>query len=77
MPCQFIRFPNGGSAIICGPRRLVKPTACWECPRPGAFQCDGPVGTTTCNRYLCVHHRTGAGAGVDYCRDHAGTLRLL
>ena len=76
MPCQFIRIGKG-SAFICGPR--PKPKPCWECHRPGAFQCDGPSfsGKGDCNRYLCVHHRTQAGAGVDYCRDHAASLRLL
>ena len=79
MPCQFIRFLNGGSGIICGPRSRAKPKPCWECDRSGAFQCDGPSSTSEgdCNRYLCVQHRTQAGAGVDYCREHAGTLRLL
>ena len=76
MPCQFIRTPNG-TTIICGPRSRAKPTACWECHRPGTFQCDGPVGTATCDRYLCVHHRCRAEAGVDYCRECDPSLRLL
>ena len=78
MPCQLVRTSTG-SAIVCGPRSRAKPKPCWECPRPGSFQCDGPspTGKGDCNRPLCAHHRTPASAGVDYCRDHAGTLRLL
>ena len=79
MPCQFIRFPKGGSAIFCGPRSRAQSKPCWECRRAGAFQCDGPssTGKGDCSRYLCVQHRTQAGAGVDYCSEHAGMLRLL
>ena len=76
MPCRFIRFPDG-AAIICGPKTRVKP--CWACPRPGLFLCDGPspTGKGDCDRPLCTHHRTQAGAGVDYCYEHAGSPRLL
>ena len=77
MPCQFIRFPNGGSGIICGPRSRAKPKPCWECHRPGLFLCDGPsnnISTRGCNRPLCVQHRTQAGAGVDYCSECAAGI---
>lgn len=79
MPCEFIRFPNGGSGIICGPRSRAKPKPCWECDRPHKFLCDGPspTGKGDCDRPLCAHHRTQGGAGVDYCREHAGTLKLF
>ena len=72
MPCQFVRTPTG-TMIFCGPLSRAKATACWECSRPGVFQCDGPSSTSEggCNRFLCVQHRTQAGVGVDYCREHA------
>ena len=75
MRCQLIRTSTG-TAIVCGPLPRAKPTACWECWRPGVFQCDGPVGTGTCDRYLCLHHRCRAEAGVDYCRECDPSLRL-
>ena len=78
MPCQLVRTPTG-IQIICGPPSRAKPKLCWECHRPGLFLCDGRSATDKagCDRPLCAHHRTQAGAGVDYCREHAGTLRLL
>ena len=77
MPCEVVRFPNGSSGIVCGPRSRAKPKSCWECARPSQFLCDGPspTGKGECDRPLCVHHRTSAGAGVDYCIEHA--VRLL
>jgi len=79
MGCEFIQLPGGGSAVICG-QRPAKPKPCWECTRPHQFLCDGPslAGKKgDCNRPLCADHRTPAGAGVDYCSEHAAVLRLL
>ena len=58
--------PEGGYGIMC-------PEPCWQCHRPHQFLCDGPspTGKGECDRLLCVHHRTSAGAGVDYCIEHA------
>lgn len=62
-----------------GPHPRSKPKPCWECNRPGLFQCDGPspTGKDDCNRYLCAFHRIPAGAGVDYCRQHTISMKLL
>ena len=78
MPCEIVRFANGGTAIICGPRSRAKPKPCWECHRPGLFLCDGPspTGKGDCDRPLCVQHRTQAGAGVDYCSECAAGIGI-
>lgn len=76
MGCESIRTPTF-TGFTCGPRPRVKP--CWECWTPHQFLCDGPsrTGKGTCNRPLCTDHRTPAGAGVDYCKEHAKVLRLF
>ncbi len=67
-----------GSGFICsrGSRSHMKP--CWICGRPGAYQCDAPVGRAhhsgqpTCDRWLCAVHRVkGEGRDTDYCPVHA------
>ena len=77
MGCETRPTPTG-YAIICG-RRPPKAAPCWQCPNPHRFLCDGPGpnGRGECNRRLCAEHRSTAGAGVDYCDEHANVLRLL
>lgn len=55
MPCQHVKLPDGGFAIVCsrGPRRSNR----CKCGRDGAFLCDWKITkadqTTTCDRPLC------------------------
>ena len=70
MPCSFIRLPGGGSAIICGPKRV---NFCFYCPEPSTIQCDYPVPPTgrACDRSTCRQHARALSPTLDYCQDHA------
>lgn len=74
MPCETVRLPGGGAAIVChrGRRRVQR---CWVplCEDPATRQCDFPIGPgKTCDRYLCAAHAVPQGGGRDYCPDHPG-----
>ncbi len=72
MPCNPIKLPGGGSAIICsrGPRR--KP--CCHCGRPSDKLCDFPLtgakAGSTCDRPVCENHAIHREPDTDYCPTH-------
>ena len=69
MACELVNFPGGGSAIICGPRRRRKP--CFYCRAPADWLCDWiHVDGITCDRSICVDHRSNQGQEIDYCLEH-------
>lgn len=71
MCCQWIRMPDGTTAIVCSrpPRRRP----CAGCGRPSTLQCDYPTGSRgkTCDAYLCRRCADPQGGDRDYCRTHA------
>jgi hypothetical protein len=69
MTCEWVELPQGGTAIVCGPR--ARRRKCYLCPAPGLFQCDAPRRRRTCDRYLCAVHRMSQGDDVDFCPEHA------
>jgi len=70
MPCSFINMPGGGSAIICGRKRV---NACHYCRGIAAVQYDYPVPPQVkpCDRYTYREHAKALGDNLDYCQDHA------
>jgi hypothetical protein len=73
MPCNHIKLPGGGYALVCGPKPRAKP--CVSCGRPASLLCDYPVTragkTGTCDRSVCVRCSVPQGEGRDYCLAHA------
>ena len=67
MPCYHVDV-GGMPAIICG---KLGPH-CIRCRRPGAFQCDYPVGERgrTCDAYLCAEHAHQIGPDRHLCPLH-------
>lgn len=78
MSCEVIKFPDGGSAIIC--RRGAKPPGCQVpgCDRPGTQLCDFPVvrqhKAGTCDMRLCQGHAKPFKRDADLCPAHAKVM---
>ena len=73
MPCDFVKLPGGGHAII---RRSRRPN-CQFCKlREHTKLCDfkvkvGDVGhTKTCDAKMCDVCATNVGPELDYCPNH-------
>jgi hypothetical protein len=68
MPCESVRLPGGGYAMLC--KRGGKGKPCSWCARPHTLLCDYPVSPgRTCSARLCEHHATKRGGG-DLCPPH-------
>ena len=67
MPCTVIRFPGGGHAIACGPKR--KPKLCPFCKQqPAILSCDGDLGNgKTCDAPICDKCAALVGPDRDLC----------
>jgi hypothetical protein len=81
MTCEWVKRPNGGTAIVCGPRPRRHKCSVPGCPNNARHQCDGRVilhagQKSTCNAWICEEHRTPAGDNVDYCPTHAKGMQL-
>ena len=75
MPCETVRFPNGGGAIICGARPRRKP--CYYCGKPAAWLCDFFHEDTEkpCDRSVCADHRAPKSVNIDWCLIHVDANR--
>lgn len=73
MPCNFVKLPNGGHAIVCPSRGKSKP--CVTCGKAHQVLCDYPVTRDgkpgTCDRPCCRQHAVSVGPNRDYCLAHA------
>lgn len=76
MPCNHMKLPGGGYAIVCargGGKRCV------TCGRPSTLLCDYPVTRDgkpgTCDRPMCAKHAEHVGPDRDYCLAHAEHAR--
>ncbi len=81
MACTFLdgaEFIPGSKAQvwICDPVRIKAGKVCSSpnCADPAPLLCDYATTKGTCDRSLCRAHATRGGAGIDYCRVHAGML---
>jgi len=83
MTCIVARLPDGGTAIVCGPRGRKLPPRCATCFALATHQCDAQVGTkdtgvavmkVTCDRWMCAGHRIPKGPGRDVCFIHAAVF---
>lgn len=69
MPCDTIKTPGGGMAIVCsrGGRRMK----CFACHLAGGFQCDWKVSKTkTCDRHICPEHAKEVAPNKHLCPEH-------
>ncbi len=68
MPCDPVRTPGGGIAIVCS-RGRRKP--CVVCGAPSPLLCDGPAPAgskrKTCDAALCRAHAKHVGPNRDLC----------
>lgn len=73
MPCQRVRLPGGGAAIVCSSRgRAARCSACRD--RPGTLRCDWKVPARksgTCDKLICEPCSTSPAADKDLCPEHA------
>ena len=72
MHCEHMNLPDGGHAIVCGPKKATK--KCSVCGRGSREYrlCDFPMqGGKTCDRILCPSCATHQKPNVDYCPTHA------
>lgn len=70
--CEVVRFPGGGSAIVCGGRHQPTVGKCVHCRARGSRLCDHKHSDgRTCDASLCEKCSTRGGRNVDYCRVHA------
>jgi len=73
VPCNPVKLPAGGMAIVCTRGRRVK--QCSSCSRAGDRLCDFPVERVgkagTCDRSICHRCSTRISGERDLCRAHA------
>lgn len=70
MPCQHVKLPGGGTAIVCGPRQRVPKCKCGS-GRPADLLCDWKVGEGTCDAKICSACSTSPAEDKDLCPAHA------
>lgn len=68
MPCDDLKLPGGGVAIVC--TRGRKPKPCGLCPQPHRFLCDWKVESGTCDKPLCAEHATQVASDKHLCPEH-------
>lgn len=68
MKCTRVKMPNGGTAIVCGPRRPVKRCACGA---PGTLLCDWKMPDKTCDKPICPAHAREVAADKHLCPEHS------
>lgn len=73
MPCQHVKLPGGGHAIVCGPRQKAPKCSCGS-GRVAKLLCDwktpeGP--TATCDAKICRVCTTMPAPEKDLCPAHA------
>ncbi len=69
MACEVVRLPGGQTAIVCGPRKRIRP--CAYCSAPGVVLCDHEIGPgKTCDVPMCRAHAKHVEPDRDYCRLH-------
>lgn len=71
MACQTVRLPDGGAAIVCGPRQRAQRCSCG---RPAGLLCDWRIPARksgTCDRPICDRCTTSPAPEKDLCPEHA------
>lgn len=70
MPCDTVKFPGGGGAIVCSRGRRSRP--CAFCPRTSSRLCDGPKPNgKTCDKPICDRCTWQPDPDVDFCPECA------
>lgn len=73
MPCQHVRLPGGGTAIVCGSRSRPKRCSCGS-GLPADLLCDWKrpeKKSGTCDKPLCERCSTKPAPDKDLCPEHA------
>lgn len=72
MTCQTVILPDGGRAIVCGPRGRAK--RCCSCNQPATRECDWKVEahrSGTCDLPICANCAVSPAEEKDLCPAHA------
>lgn len=73
MPCDHVKLPGGGYAIVCSRGR--RPKRCSSCGRASSKLCDYPLrgekAGKTCDLPICDACATHVPPDTDYCPPHA------
>jgi hypothetical protein len=73
MPCDPVKLPDGGMALVCSRGRRSRP--CRYCGRASSRLCDFPVlrglHKGTCDTPICERCTTRIAGDGDLCRVHA------
>lgn len=68
MPCDRVRLPGGGTAIVCSSRKRKR----CECGRPATLLCDWKIGDgKTCDAPICTICAEHVGPDKHLCRKHS------
>lgn len=71
MPCQHVKLPGGGTAIVCGPRQRVPKCKCGS-GRGADLLCDWKTDEgKTCDAKICEACATKPAEDKDLCPAHA------
>ncbi len=73
MPCEHVKLPGGGTAIVCGPRPRRRKCSNGYCCRWAERECDFPVQgrkSGACDKPLCASCAVSIGPDLDYCPSH-------
>ncbi len=71
MVCTYVRLPDGGTAIVCGPKPRLKRCGCGS-GKAGDLLCDWKlVGGGTCDAKICAACTTSPAPNKDLCPTHA------
>ncbi len=69
MACRGIKLPNGGAAIVCGPRKRRR--NCDRCGAKATLLCDWKTDAgKTCDRPICTACAEEVGPDKHLCPDH-------
>ncbi len=74
MPCDFVKLPGGGTAIVCSRGHAVRRFSqkCAYCQNESSLLCDFKVGEgKTCDKPICKRCSVHVGENLDHCRIHS------
>lgn len=74
MVCNRVKLPDGGFAIVCGPRQRPKSCACGS-GRPADRLCDWKVDGGTCDAPICEACTSSPAPDKDLCPAHAAAWK--
>lgn len=68
MPCNHVKLPDGGHAIVCSPKPRKR--KCAYCSKPAPYLCDHKENGVRCDKPICNDHARSMGDNLDWCKIH-------